>query len=64
MSEQAPVDYIKCLRCGSLNVKMVTWILPRSSGSKDVDQTLAKYDLNQTKEFVCQDCGNKSGCRS
>lgn len=59
MNVTPPVDHIKCMRCGSLNVKKMTWILPRSSGSVDVDRTLSKYNLNQTQEYVCQDCGNK-----
>jgi len=64
MNPVEPIDRIKCLRCGSLDVKLETWILPRSSGSRDIDRTLAKYNLNQTQQYVCQECGNKVTCTS
>jgi predicted nucleic-acid-binding Zn-ribbon protein len=52
-------NVIKCDKCGSENLEKTIWRSPRSYFSREVEITMAKYNLNQIPVYKCLDCGSE-----
>jgi len=49
---------VVCTKCGSDQVSEDVWMLPKSSGSWNIDKMVAKHKLIQTRMVNCKKCGN------
>ena len=50
-------ELVECIKCKQLTAEKLVYRLPRPGSSRDLEKLLGKYELNETVEYICSNCG-------